>query len=500
MMGRPSVTPLPPHVAPFSINPLLLVFVVFVVSRLVMLPYIPDYTDVGLYGKYAYEFRRASQIGISFYEFHRLGVERRMDEWRRKGHDAYAQELRSLLLVEYPPLAVAVMIGPALLVPAHAANDEVQVPKLYVYVFRSVMILVDCLLFLFVWILARRLFPGESSATLCLRLAVFGVLGAALWPVYLDRLDLLMSLLVSTSLLLLFNQRSYFWSFLVLALAINYKLIPIVVSPVWIIGSLPASDLARVRRAGDLVSLLPALLARCALLVLIVIGLFLPFYWWGGPPTLDFLTYHRDRPIEIGSAWTPVLLLLRALGHDLDFSRDYGGLNVISDLAPLIMKLSTVLLVCGAVFATVLLLRALHRCAVMEASVGATLANQCPRVCCAFTLLFFALAICVSKVFTAQYLVFLIPLVALLPFPLRITSVLVLLCLGCAILTTLMFPVFWGSDIFRLSEELDKPQGPVTFGTLLLTMRVVLFVIFTAILAYCLARRMPANPQPVAEV
>jgi hypothetical protein len=460
-----------------------------------MLPFIPDYTDVGLYGKYAYEFLHASQAGVSFYEFHRQGVERRMDEWRRKGNDAYALELRSERQVEYPPLAVAVMIGPALLVPGH----PVRIPEMYVDVFRTMMFVVDGLLFLVVWTLARRLFSDESSAALSLRLMVFVVLGAALWPVYLDRLDLLMSLLICTSLLLLFNQRNCFWSFLVLAVAINYKLIPIVASPVWIIGSLPAGELARVRRVGELAALLPALLVRCVLLVLLVIGLFLPFYWWGGPSTLDFLTFHQNRPIEIGSALTPVLLLLRALGHDLDFSRDYGGLNVLSELSPLFMKLSALLLVCGAVFATILLLRALHRCAVMHANKGATLANQCPRVCCAYTLLFFALAICVSKVFTAQYLVFLIPLLALLPFSSRTNWVLVLLCLGSGILTTLIFPFLWASDIFRLSWELDKPQGPVTFGTLLLTLRVVLFVIFTAILAYCLARRTLAGPRPVAE-
>ena len=50
-----------------------------------------------------------------------------------------------------------------------------------------------------------------------------------------------MSALVMIAVALLLSRAHYFWSFLALAAAINFKLTPIVLLPVWVLGAQPAT-------------------------------------------------------------------------------------------------------------------------------------------------------------------------------------------------------------------------------------------------------------------
>src|SRR5262249_3448147 len=141
----------------------------------------------------------------------------------------------------------------------------------------------------------------------------------ALWHLLCDRLDLLLALLVVLSLVLLLSRLHYAWSFAVLALAVNFKLVPLVLAPVWVIGSLPAD------REGTLFRprVLLALATRVALLSGMVIAGFLPFYLLEGDRCLGFLTYHRARGLEIGSIWGSLLLALEALGQPAGVGHSY---------------------------------------------------------------------------------------------------------------------------------------------------------------------------------
>src|SRR5206468_2207516 len=99
------------------------------------------------------------------------------------------------------------------------------------------------------------------------------------------------------SLYLLASRAHWLVAFAVLAAAVNFKLVPVVLGPVWVIGALPAAlgpDLLR-RRALGPVGL------RAAALAALVVAIFAPFYVTDGPDTLNFLTYHAGRGLEVGS-------------------------------------------------------------------------------------------------------------------------------------------------------------------------------------------------------
>src|SRR5437762_14340933 len=76
--------------------PFILLAVLFLASRLLVLPFQQPASDVGIYARYAQEHEAASRTGVSFYDYH-----------AHKATDEYKD-------VEYPPLALVVMPLPAL--------------------------------------------------------------------------------------------------------------------------------------------------------------------------------------------------------------------------------------------------------------------------------------------------------------------------------------------------------------------------------------------------
>src|SRR5262249_15830479 len=134
----------------------------------------------------------------------------------------------------------------------------------------------------------------------------------------------------------LLSRRHYAWSFAVLALAINFKLVPLVLAPVWVLGAFPID---RARAVFTPAALL-ALGARAALLAALVLGGFLPFYLPDGPRCLSFLTYHRARGLEIGSVLGSLPLALQPLGQPVAVAYSYGSINVRSAISPVLVALA----------------------------------------------------------------------------------------------------------------------------------------------------------------
>src|SRR5947209_19962857 len=83
--------------------PLPLIGLVFLVSRLAVLPLPPLASDVGIYARYAWERAAAARKGVSFYEFHAREVGREAESARAAGK--LAAPIDEYREVEYPPLA-----------------------------------------------------------------------------------------------------------------------------------------------------------------------------------------------------------------------------------------------------------------------------------------------------------------------------------------------------------------------------------------------------------
>jgi hypothetical protein len=248
----------------------------FLGTRLwVALGYQPPVSDVTLYARYAWEGMVARAHARSIYAVHdEVNADAlqmaSMNQYRWPGDDG---------AIEYPPLAVAALGAPArLLRPPQPLTRETfaNFTAKYRTLVRAALFLVDALgLAALLWLLARTRLPLD-------RAALYVVAGATLCPVLYDRLDLAVGALSALALALLVARADAAWSLAVLALAINLKLVPAVMAPMFIVGAGP-----RVEWRG--------IVRRAALLAAMVIAGALPFVVGGGARAFGFLDYHAAR-------------------------------------------------------------------------------------------------------------------------------------------------------------------------------------------------------------
>src|SRR5262249_47912402 len=112
------------------------------------------------------------------------------------------------------------------------------------------MALLDVAVLALVVHLVRRLY---SSATHLEQLQRCLACVLCSWPLYAvlyTRLDLGVAVLVLTALALLVSRLHWAWSLVVLAVGVHFKLMPIVLAPLFIVASLPVTALADSRQAA----------------------------------------------------------------------------------------------------------------------------------------------------------------------------------------------------------------------------------------------------------
>jgi hypothetical protein len=399
--------------------------------------------------------------------------------------------------------------------------------------------LADGLLFALLAAFQAWLFPHASPAQRAGGLALYLASSTALWPLLYTRMDLVLALLLVASLFLLVRRVHYLWSFALLAAAINFKVVPVVLIPVWLLGSLPAEagrSLFSLRTLG-------LLAVRSLLLVGLVVAIFAPFYWLEGPGTLGFLAYHRDRGLEVGSTYSSLLVFLARFGHPVQVYFSHGGYNLRSPLSPWLLSLAPSLAGAALLAATGTLLFRLRRLpprpvaaasrAAAEVGLGsadlpqpvaaasraaaevgprsadlvrtdseaapsATLAQSHPFVFIQFTFLLLLVFMATNKVFSPQYLLWAAPFVCLLPWQgwqlLFRLGLFPVICL----VTTAVFPFTFQEDILGVDfDDLGRVflAGPSLLGAGLMILRNVLFVGLTGYLFWSAARESPEEPR-----
>ncbi len=429
----------------------------FLYAQLVLLPTSGD-CDVRIYARYAAAYQQASAEGGSVYD--------------------YCQP-------EYPHLALVVMAVPQL--GANAASGFAAYRGLY----RLEMALFDLLAFLTVLWLIRTHFRDEPAWRRTARLLAYVVGGLLLPTLFYTRLDVVVGALVVLSLALLVSRWHYVLSFVVLAAAVNFKLVPVVLIPLWVVASLPAALVGGVRNKGGVWRLLAVGGWRSAVAVALTVAFALPAYVSSGGRSLAFLQYHAGRGLEIGSVYSSALLALRPLGLPCDFGFAYGCLNVDAPAAPLLARISpylTLALVLAATFFSCrLLLRRKY-----EASRGPSGAYNSVGGLASGAALVLAAFMAGNKVFSPQYLLWLVPLLPLLPWPTlsrRLGGA--LFAAACAVSTLTM--LVWQRHVIGDEDWIDtvtNVSGPTALGGALLVARNVVFLGFVALLAWIMYRQM----------
>jgi hypothetical protein len=432
------------------------------------------YGDTYVYAGYASEWCAAARHGEWLHEH------------RHRRHGEKYQP------VEYPPLATAFMTLPALLVedPFEGEYYQGEAPR-YFEAFFYVMALVDVVLLLLVFWLVRRLYPAATPAQTCARCLAYVVTSWPLYNLLYTRLDLVVGFLVTAALALLVSRRHWAWAMFALALGINFKLIPALLGPVWVVAALPAASLH-----GPWRTLTRQVAVRAGVLAAFTAAIFAACYAAQGPGSFEFVGYHRDRGIQVESTWSTLALAFWRPGDPWEIYWSHGGFNVRSPLTPALTQVALVtsvaLLLAGwGAFVVVARRRG-------PAAAGDTVAQAQPRLVAGFALLLLSFALIGNKVFSPQFVLWILPLVPLInfrPWPRRVFWA---GTLALTYLTMRIFPYDYWTEVLGWVEDASghrHPAGPTPFGVLLLFSRNLLCVALAAALGWALLRRARA-PAP----
>jgi len=418
--------------------------------------------------------------------------------------------------VEYPPLSTLSIILPGYLAAGDSVGETMSPEFLSRYrsFFRLQMALYDVICFACLTALIRRCFPQESTGEQSLRLLTYVAGGVLLGSIVYARLDLTVAALIACGLLLATGRLHYVGSFALLAAGIAFKLVPIVLTPVFVAASLPVAALVNLhnlsawpRFAGILVQRLIVLAALLALLCV-------PFYAIGGDDVFACVAYHKTRGIEIGSLYATMIGWADRFGVPLTVYSSHKCFNVRNAFSDGLSRHVPLILGTGLMLSTVLfairLQHTVRRTSTREEDslpVGAVYRKEL----IAGTLLLLWTFILLNKVLSPQYLIWMLPLVPLVSSTNRgNVFYLAVFLLACS-LTTLVAPVFWESQIlgasFRSGSRLAW-SGPTPFGWLLLSARNLCLVVLLVATVACLRRgfdnaaprRAAGESLPVAEL
>jgi hypothetical protein len=396
--------------------------------------------------------------------------------------------------IEYPPVAYWLIALPRYVSGEPISEEIYRDPPqreryfaVYARGYSSLMLLLDFAALALLLGIVRRRAPDRLALVAGGYLLTTTLLGHVLY----DRLDVGVLLLLLgwcyTRIRATESGAGYFWnplSYLLLGLSVSFKLLGIVAIPFVLLA-----DWWSPRRADRRA-------VECLVLVIsAVAGMTLPFalhYPAAGWSTLDFLKYHGERGIEIESTYASVMLLLAPFGQEISVEISHGSANLMGSMAGVTSTAAMILFPAGLMICGLWAWRrrpGFDRITGYRTAVFAIL----------MTLVF-------SKVLSAQFFVFALPLMTLLSIellPRRGTVAIIALGSLLALLTTLVMPYLWFSlhpitgETNRFGLVHDLHPLPCT----LLIVRNVLFAALVAWLGVSLNRRSPFSKtgrEPVA--
>jgi len=423
----------------------------------------PKMSDTRLYAMYAFLFESAARTGQSPYDAY--------ESSRRDSNRAYNRPAPQFdeITIEYPPLALELLRAAFAFVADSSGTrvlhqndiDEWTQGFRHLYFFMHAVVLILATLWL-----RRHGFACTWG------LAVGTVAGVVLLYVLYDRLDLCLGFLLLAALAALVTGHRYL-AMMALAAAVNLKLVPVLLVPLFLLGALPESVLTNGRLGrASLRAMARALMAFAASGLAIV----LPFRLAWGPRVWDFLAYHGKRGLQIESTWSSLLLLAAKLGYPAKIEHVFGADEVVGPGTPTLAKASVVVMLGVLFMIYAIVWRSIRRASPEDsvqnpATSRLTLAEQRPQLFVWGSFAVLSAAMATSKVFSPQYLCWFLPALLLVEPARRIRESipLVVFLVACG-LTTLVYPVLW-SEMVRASMK----EGQVVI--FLPTLRATLLVL-----------------------
>jgi hypothetical protein len=276
-----------------------------------------------------------------------------------------------------------------------------------------------------IWRLMARLMPDASARERHWRMVAYVAAWPLLGQIVTTRFDALPTVLTIAAVALWIERRERA-AWIILALGVGVKLFPVVIAPLFAIDLLVRRG-PRAAVTGGL-----TFMAAC-------VAAFLPGLLLSPDGLRHALTYHADRGMQLESVYANGLLVVNKLtGFAVGTDHVFGGFEAISAWTDELKPISA--LVQLAALGGVYLLYTIYRqgCEQDPSSdelliVGATLA-----------LVAFIVA---GKVFSPQYLIWLMPFIPLLPV--RIARDAVIVFFAALVLTQIIYPYTYESLIDR---------------------------------------------------
>jgi hypothetical protein len=377
---------------------LLILILVFLGSRIALVCTPQADSTVNHFLLIGFEMRYAAATGRSVYELHRSSQEQIFRQ--HAPEQPMTQEIRQGFELEYPPLANWLMTFPTYFATGWGQGNW-QVGNVHLDSaargFRLLMGVTDLATFALLthFLLRAR---GRVSE---LGLWTYVLGGLSLHHVLYERYDLLMGALLLAVLAILVAKRHWMFAITALAVAIHVKVVPILVAP--------AVLLATIRTTWQPPGVfLRGLAVRGLGLAGVTVALLLPFWLKDGPQTLAFLKYHSDRGLQVESVPATVALLFSPPSTATIY-RTHGADDVMSPITPLLGQLASGILLAWVLGSTV------------------WLARRSPNgnPCLSLLVVLWGTMVA-AKVFSPQYLLWLVPVVPLVvgTFPHRRPAIL----------------------------------------------------------------------------
>jgi len=423
----------------------------FALTRFYMLfVFQPHNSDISLYAQFAFEYLLASKHSESFYKLHANLVEAEQKEALQKGLSGPMDDQK---MIPYPPLAIQMLRIPSLFINADVAltrESFMNFASAYQPLFRCMLFIFDLinLILIIAFLIKRQSVLSERKKTIIALSYIAGVV--AMPHILYDRLDLVVGTLLLTATFLLLFKKHYSWSFIALAAAVNYKISPIVVAPLFATVSVLSNNSGgRPRRAMNGIPW-KLLLLRMAILIGFILVFFAPFAILFGKESVSAFLYQYERGLHIESVGSACALFFAAF-CDLPMSVGfgYGALTLGSPLSQPIAAASgwlTLIVMIGMYAAIYRWHGAKSRFTpnvvppeTAEKSINQLIVNG--QLLCVSALIVF------SKNFSPQYLFWLLPLLFLMDFQKKRARMAAIVYMIACVLSTMIFPYYYFSDI-----------------------------------------------------
>ena len=457
---------------------LIIIIGLFIATRLFLACwYQTPYSDTYKYGFYALELRDASHNGLTVYDFH-------------KG------------TIEYPPLAIFWMSSPIFLTGAHehfnTYSDEHLNPdfdktyKRWLTIFKLLYLFFDLVVFFTALVLFIK--PTKFLKIDLVGLSIYVISGMLLFNFLYDRLDFWLGGILFFTFILLVSRFHWSFAFILLAIGINFKLIPLLLIPVFLIGSLPVSYYQSLYKDFFNKKFLFAIFMRSAFLIALTFLIFLPFYLWGGKATLDFLSYHGKRGLQLKSTYSSLLMLLKFLGLPAHVTFAFESFNLDSLMSPFFVKVSTIMVLLSVMWILYILIKSVKRFSSQIGKAYVTdkkelnMAQAMPQLFLCLTIATLLASMSASKVLSPQYFLWVVPLFALLSFRNKRIKVAGIMFVAVCLLTTFIYPYLYFTDFVhdskRLADGSQSWAAPTLLAAIILFTRNVLLISTTVLLIF----------------